>query len=216
MSYIDREGQPVDMTFEKYERELVKSYVPKDATVLEMGARYGTVSCVISQVLDNPKKHVAVEPDVSVIDALMKNRFNNGGMFQVYNGVVSTHGYDIHTVFTGDEYGTYTKKSDRPTVPHMSIQDLESTYNMKFDCIVADCEGFFCDFVDENPDCIKNMRVIIYEQDGTPWSEMEHKYKKLDDTLTSFGFTLVHTFPHPLHANNPRLHNAWVKVTHIP
>ena len=32
------------------------------------------------------------------------------------------------------------------------------------------------------------MRVLIYEQDGTPWSEMVKKYEELDDILKSYNF----------------------------
>ena len=64
----------------------------KDVTVLEMDARYGTVSCVISKVLNDPTKHVAVEPDSTVIEALTENKKNNNGQFFIYNGVISKYG----------------------------------------------------------------------------------------------------------------------------
>ena len=70
MSFVNRDGSEVDIDFEKEEQMLIRTYIPSDATVLEMGARYGTVSCVISQVLNDPTKHVAVEPDSTVIEAL--------------------------------------------------------------------------------------------------------------------------------------------------
>lgn len=43
-------GTPVDTSYEAEEQFLVRTYLPKDAHVLELGARYGTVSCVISEV----------------------------------------------------------------------------------------------------------------------------------------------------------------------
>jgi hypothetical protein len=93
----------------------------------------------------------------------------------------------------------------------MTLEDVSTTYDIKFDCIVADCEGFFCDFVEENPDAIKNMRVIIYEQDGIPWPEYAKRYEALDETLTSYGFKRIHTIPHPKYENNPHFHNVWLK-----
>ena len=74
MSFVNRDGSEVDIDFEKEEQMLIRTYIPSDATVLEMGARYGTVSCVISQVLNDPTKHVAVEPDSTVIEALTENK----------------------------------------------------------------------------------------------------------------------------------------------
>ena len=200
--------------YEAEEQFLVRKYIPKDAKVLELGARYGTVSCVLSEVLDDPTQHVAVEPDSSVIEALTKNRDTNGGKFHIFEGVVSKKGYELAFIdpkFDLHEYGTYTKETDTPTIKNMTLEDLSVTYDIKFDCIVADCEGFFCDFVDENREAIKNMRVIIYEQDGIPWPTFMEKYKTLDVTLTSCGFKRIHTIPHPKYENNPHFHNVWVK-----
>src|SRR6056300_408093 len=95
MGFIDREGNPANTDYEKEEQFLVRTYLPRDAQVLELGARYGTVSCVISEVLQDPTKHVAVEPDPSVIEALLHNREENGGKFHIFNGIVSEHGCEL-------------------------------------------------------------------------------------------------------------------------
>ncbi len=214
MTFVDRDGHQANVEYEAEEQFLVRKYIPKDAKVLELGARYGTVSCVLSEVLDDPTQHVAVEPDSSAIEALTKNRYANGGKFHIFEGVVSEKGYELAFIdpkFDLHEYGTYTKETDTPTIKNMTLEDLSVTYDIKFDCIVADCEGFFCDFVDENREAIKNMRVIIYEQDGIPWPTFMEKYKTLDVTLTSCGFKRIHTIPHPKYENNPHFHNVWVK-----
>lgn len=214
MTFTDRNNNPVNVEFEAEEQYLVRKYIPKDATVLEMGARYGTVSCVLSQILDDPTKHLAVEPDYTVIEALIKNRDTNGGKFHIFEGVVSSKGYEIcYTDPKVDfyEYGTYTKETETPTIKNLSLESLSKEYDLNFDCIVADCEGFFCTFVEENPEAIKNMRVIIYEQDGTPWREFTKKYDQLNITLENYGFQRIHTIPHPDYENNPNLHNVWIK-----
>jgi hypothetical protein len=72
MTFVDRNNEPANVDYEAEEQFLVRKYIPKDANVLELGARYGTVSCVISEILDDPTHHVAVEPDHSVIEALTK------------------------------------------------------------------------------------------------------------------------------------------------
>ena len=214
MGFIDREGNPANTDYEKEEQFLVRTYLPKDACVLELGARYGTVSCVISEVLEDPTKHVAVEPDPSVIEALTKNRDENGGKFHIFNGIVSEHGCELKFIdpkFDFHEYGTYTKPSENPNVENKTLHDIEKIYDMKFDAVVADCEGFFYDFVKENIDFIKSARLLIYEQDGIPWGEMIKKYEELDEILTTCSFTRVHTIPHPKYENNQNFHNVWVK-----
>ena len=77
MTFVDRNNEPANVDYEAEEQFLVRKYIPKNANVLELGARYGTVSCVISEILDDPTHHVAVEPDHSVIEALTKNRDSN-------------------------------------------------------------------------------------------------------------------------------------------
>lgn len=214
MSFRDRNGEPVNIGYEKEEQMLVKRYIPPNGTVLELGARYGTVSCVISEVLEDPTKHVAVEPDPSVIEALHINKENNSGKFHIFNGVVSSRGHELQFIdpkFDYHEYGTYTRVTDNPTIENKSLSDLENAYNLKFDCVVADCEGFFYDFVKENISSLSKMRVVIYEQDGVPWSEMIPKYIELDQILEEMNFKRVFTIPHPKYENNPHFHNVWVK-----
>jgi FkbM family methyltransferase len=216
MGFIDREGNPANTDYEKEEQFLVRTYLPRDAQVLELGARYGTVSCVISEVLQDPTKHVAVEPDPSVIEALLHNREENGGKFHIFNGIVSEHGCELQFIdpkFDFHEYGTYTKPSETPNVKNKTLHDIEKMYDVKFDAVVADCEGFFYNFVKENVESLAKMRVLIYEQDGIPWSEMMKKYEELDHILEENGFKRVFTIPHPKYENNPHFHNVWVKTS---
>jgi FkbM family methyltransferase len=214
MSYIDREGQPVDIDFEIDQRVLVKSFISKHARVLELGARYGTVSCLISELIHDPTKHVAVEPDATVIEALETNKLVNGGQFHVYNGVISKDAYTINTVEPSHkyyEYATYTTKCSESDVQHMTLEALQRHYDVEFDTLIADCEGFLCDFVEENKDAMKQFKLIIFEKDGTPWSILEKRYEQMEDTLVTLGFKRKFSIPHPEYKNNPRLHNVWVK-----
>jgi FkbM family methyltransferase len=216
MGFVDREGNPANTDYEKEEQFLVRTYLPRDSQVLELGARYGTVSCVISEVLEDPTKHVAVEPDPSVIEALTKNRDENGGKFHIFNGIVSEYGCELKFIdskFDFHEYGTYTKPSENPNVKNKTLRDIEKMHDVKFDAVVADCEGFFYDFVKENMESLAKMRVLIYEQDGIPWSEMMKKYEELDNILEENGFKRVFTIPHPKYKNNPHFHNVWVKTS---
>jgi FkbM family methyltransferase len=221
MSFIDRKGQPVDIDFEIDQCVLVKSFMSKNAKVLELGARYGTVSCLISELLDEPTQHVAVEPDPSVIEALEKNKINNSGQFHVYNGVISKDAYTINTVTPSHkyyEYATYTTKCDdsaSSSLQHMSLEALQRHYDIEFDTLIADCEGFLCDFVEENEEMMKQFRLIIFEKDGTPWSVLEKRYEKMEETLVNLGFKRKYSIPHPEYKNNPHLHNVWVRTSEL-
>ena len=41
--------------YETHEQNLVKEYIKEDDIVLELGARYGTVSCLINSILNKNK-----------------------------------------------------------------------------------------------------------------------------------------------------------------
>jgi UDP-glucose 4-epimerase len=215
--FIDSKGAPVFYALESDERLLARQYVPKNATVLELGARYGTVSCVLSEVLDDPTRHVAVEPDASVIEALQKNREANGGKFHIFNGVVSSEKYDIYMYdkpYEHKEYLTYSRKSETSSIQNMSLKELQNKYNLVFDCIVADCEGFLCDLIEENPWILEQINTLIYEKDGSPWLEFLPKWRKLENILIQHGFKRICSIKHPAphEETNPDFNNVWKKT----
>jgi FkbM family methyltransferase len=216
MSFINENGGLANVSLEKDEQELVRRFVPRDSTVLELGARYGTVSCVISQVLSDPTRHVAVEPDETVIQALETNKKVNGGHFNIFNGVVSSKNYEIvkpDIPYEFREYCTYTKEVSGLGLYNMSLHNLQKKYDLVFDCLVADCEGFLCDFIDENPWFLDQLKVIIFEKDGSPWQNYIARYEALERLLTENKFTRVFSIPHiPPHSeNNPHFNSVWVK-----
>lgn len=161
--YIDEKGHVIDHKNEEREEQmLVLKYLPRTAKVLELGARYGTVSCAISSVLEDPTQHIAVEPDTDVIQALEANRVSHGASFRIFNGVVSSKPMFLEK-YGRNGYGSFTSVSDHPNTVSAPLESLSNV--VPFDCLVADCEGFLEQFVRENPEFIKKLRVIIYETD---------------------------------------------------
>ena len=70
-NFVDTENMEVE------EQKLAKYYILPDDVVLELGGRYGSVSCIINSKLNNKTNEVVVEPDQRVWDALEKNRNRN-------------------------------------------------------------------------------------------------------------------------------------------
>jgi hypothetical protein len=76
MTFYDEHNNKVDtVRFELPEQYLSSTYVEDDATVLELGARYGTVSCAINKKLKDKYKQVSVEPDQTVWNVLTNTHF---------------------------------------------------------------------------------------------------------------------------------------------
>ena len=75
MNIVDLNGDRVNIeVIEKHEQDLANQYILENDVVLELGARYGSVSCIINSKLINKTNQVVVEPDERVWDSLEKNK----------------------------------------------------------------------------------------------------------------------------------------------
>ena len=167
MNIIDLYGNKVDIEhIEKSEQDLAKQYILENDIVLELGARYGSVSCIINSKLNNKKNQVVVEPDDRVWDALEKNKFSNNCEFNIVKGFISNRKLDLTNLDVClNGYGATFIESDDTKIPFYSLDEITNKYNLKFNVLVADCEGFLEVFFDENPFFYDNLRLIIFEAD---------------------------------------------------
>lgn len=165
---------------ERDEQELVRKYLKKDARVLELGARYGTVSCLISAILDDPSKHVAVEPDVMVLAPLIHNKLTHNAKFNIVVGAISRTPVQFNSTCG---YGNHTVPSSFSTIETFTLEEIEKRYDVSFNCLVADCEGFLEQFFRENPDFPSKLDMIIFEADGADWCD----YVYVKETMQRAG-----------------------------
>ena len=70
------------------------------------------------------------------------------------------------------------------TLPTFTMEDINKKYKLKFNVLVADCEGFLEMFFDENPTFYDNLRLIIFEADYPDKCD----YKKIQNALKERGF----------------------------
>jgi hypothetical protein len=77
------------------EQELSDKYINSSDVVLELGARYGTVSCLVNKKLNDKKLHYVVEPDSRVWNALEKNKTINSCEFNIMKGVIGEKKYKL-------------------------------------------------------------------------------------------------------------------------
>ena len=151
---------------EHAEQELAQKYIEKDDIVLELGARYGSVSCIINSKLCNKNNQISVEPDSRVWDALEKNKKLNNCEFNIIKGFIGSKKMDLTNL--DNHYGGYGSTfiyNDNTKIPSYKLDDIIKKYNLEFNVLVADCEGFLEVFFDENPNFYKKLRLIIFEAD---------------------------------------------------
>jgi FkbM family methyltransferase len=189
MNIVDRDGNLVDIQhIENIEQDLANMYILEDDSVLELGARYGSVSCIINSKLNNKNNQVVVEPDERVWDALEKNKSSNNCEFNIVKGFISNKKLDLTNLdvcFGG--YGATFIENDNTTIPSYSLNEIKELYNLNFNVLVADCEGFLEVFFDENPDFYDNLRLIIFEADYTE----KCNYDKIRNKLIEKKFNKI-------------------------
>lgn len=180
MKIYDQNNNLVDTELlEKTEQELVELFIEKNDVVLELGARYGSVSCTINSKLSNKNNQVSVEPDKRVWEALEKNKKLNDCKFNIVKGFIGNNKMDLTNLenhFGG--YGSTFMYNENTDIPSYKLDEIIKKYNLKFNVLVADCEGFLEVFFDENPDFYKDLRLIIFEADYPEKCNYE-KIKKL-------------------------------------
>ena len=71
------------------------------------------------------------------------------------------------------------------------------SYNINFDCLLADCEGFLLEFIRENGEFFDNLKCVIYEEDcgeNHPINNTFINYSEVEQFLISKGFVLQETY----------------------
>ena len=76
-------------TWEEQEFKYLK-YMNPNACVLELGGCLGVISLVINKKLNNPKKHVVLEPNPKLIPFMEKIKSDNDGQYQIIDTFLST------------------------------------------------------------------------------------------------------------------------------
>lgn len=188
MKFFNEYGILIDTTkSEVEEQELAKTYIEENDIVLELGARYGTVSCIINTKLKNKRNQVVVEPDERVWDALEKNKKTNECDFHIIKGFLSKKKLSLTKINSYDGYGTTSIENKNSKIQSHSLEEIEEKYNLKFNVLVADCEGFLETFFDENPLFYDSLRMIIFEADYPN----KCNYFKIMSNLSSKGFKQI-------------------------
>lgn len=169
------------------EQMLVQKYISPDDNVLELGARYGTVSCTINKILNN-NNQVVVEPDKRVWKALEDNMNRNNCNFHIIKGFISKKKISLTNLdcYKGG-YGSKFKDNQMSTELCLTLDSVKEMTKLKFNVLVADCEGFLERFLEENPELYQELDLIIFEAD---WKN-ECNYDKIIQNLIKYGFRSI-------------------------
>lgn len=165
--YNENGGLVPHLLYERDEQLIVAKYIDKKDVVLELGARYGSVSCIINKIIENRYNQVSVEPEPGVWSVLEKNMEINDCDFHIFKGIVSNKNYQLKLNGYGstvDISNSITNMTEVET-ENISLDELQSKFNLKFNVLVADCEGFLETFLNENTILYNQLDKIIFECD---------------------------------------------------
>jgi FkbM family methyltransferase len=171
---------------EEYTEQLMaRIFVNPNDTVLEIGGNIGRNSLNLATIVDNSKL-VVLETDPNISRQLIQNRDLNGFTFHVEDSALS------YRKLVQRGWDTYPRESVDPNalsayteVKTITFEELEAKYNVKFDTIVADCEGALYYIFMDNPHVLDNVKLIVMEND---YHDINHK-TFVDGILKAKGFS---------------------------
>jgi len=192
--FVDENDKVIDINSnEKEEQDQAQEYIQANDCVLELGARYGTVSAIINKKLANPRHHIAVEPDSTVWAALEKNKESTQSQFQIVKGLISNKKFSL----TKDNYATRQVVDESSTIPHVSFQQVQAMAGAPFTVLVVDCEGCIEHFLAENVDILNTVRLILMEEDFPD----NCNYSTVKELFLEYSFKEI----------KPGFHSVWMK-----
>jgi hypothetical protein len=166
-SYVGQGGGTANCDTEIDSKSLVEKWIPHNATVLEVGARYGSVSCAISSKLKESGRQVSIEANHIFWNALDTNRRTHKCNFHSMSGMLgSKNGQRLlmHDLGTFSAATGEVITDTGAVLRHYSLEQIQHKFGFTFDVATLDCRGcapfVFRDF----PVLKSQLRVIILEQ----------------------------------------------------
>lgn len=171
---------------EEYPEQLMSiMYLDSESKVLEIGGNVGRNSCIIASILSDDKNLVVLECCDEYANQLKQNKDQNNLNFSIEVSALSKVPLiqkEWNTQISDIEYPGWKK------VNTITYDEIEKKYNIIFDTFVLDCEGAFYQILKDDPECLKNIKTIIIEND---FQTIEHKIY-VDEVLASYGFVSVY------------------------
>ena len=165
------------------EQKMAVRYLTGNEKVLEIGGNIGRNSIVIGSILNrqNNSDYVVLESDPYSSALLTENRDLNHLRFHIEGRALSKRPLiqkGWQTIVSDEVLDGYSR------VNTVTYEGLAEKYNIAFDTLVLDCEGAFYYILQDMPEILQNIRLIIVEND---YLDMAHK-EYVDSVLKENGF----------------------------
>jgi len=171
------------------EQEMVAKYITGHENILEIGSNIGRNSLVIGYILNSNDNtnFVTMESDKDISNQLMYNRDINKLEFHIENAALSSRKLiqqGWNTIVSDEVLDGYK------SVPTITWHQLKNKYkSIPFDTLVLDCEGAFYYILQDTPEILDNIKLIIMEND---YIDINHKLY-VDNVLKNAGFIVEYS-----------------------
>jgi FkbM family methyltransferase len=158
--------------------------------VLEIGANIGRNTLIIASLLNDSSNLVTMETDINTFEQLNENKRLNNLNFFTENSALSSK----KLIQKFENCGSYCIQSDvllenYSFVNTMTLSQLKEKYPINFDTLVLDCEGAFYYILQDFPEILNGINLIIMEND---YLNIVHK-EYIDSVLKPNGFNVIYT-----------------------
>lgn len=170
------------------EQKLALKYLSGDEKILEIGGNFGRNSLVIAYMMQQKGNTdlVVLESDPEIFAKLKENKELNTMQFHIENAALSKRKLV--------QSGWLTIPSDIPKegfvpVNTITYDELKQKYPITFDTLVLDCEGAFYYILQDMPEVLDTIKLIIMEND---YDDITHK-TYVDSVLQANKFELEYS-----------------------
>jgi FkbM family methyltransferase len=187
--------------------ELVEQYMSVQAieptdVVLELGGNIGRNSLMIANLLTDDRNLVTVECDPEFAGYLDENRSINKRNFAIVTAALSKRrliqsGWDTKPLADGAPIPTGWKE-----VATLTWTQLQQLHPLRFNVLVADCEGALVTILKDEPDLLAGFNKLLIEQDGPVETR-----QPLREYFLKSGF--VRTYSVPLNNGERIVEDFW-------
>lgn len=160
---------------------------------------------VMATILNDDSRLVTLESDVNTAKVVLRNRDINGFHFNVEPAAMSYRPLWQHHWFTRD-----SPAPNHHQLKTITFSQLEDKYKLKFDTLIADCEGALFSILKDNDTWLANIRMVIVEND---YDSMEKK-RFVDGVFRKYGLRMVHSqaLPPPGPACADCFYEVWMNL----
>jgi len=170
------------------EQKMTMNYITGNEKILEIGGNIGRNSLIIAHILSksNNNNFVTLECDNDICKILEHNRNINGFKFHIEGTALSKRKLI--------QKGWNTIESDillegYKVVKTITLEELNKKYNIDFDTLILDCEGAFYNILLDMPEILKNITMIIVENDYKNYEDKQY----VDNILKKNNFNIVYS-----------------------